>query len=171
MLPGHTISIHPYQLNQDTTYSISLGNELSLSKGVVLETLFLKATKFFNRGFLVTLRHSDPIETGYSTLCEVRTAYSWWHWWRWDSLSTVYTSDTDTRCSNWDQGWKNTQVVREHVRELVLVREREQNTSKIVFDFREQEQNENQKNKRVLSSLIPRGLSTIMNFRERTHAL
>ena len=46
MLPVHTISKHPYQLNQDTTYSVSLGNELNLSKGVVLETLFLKSTKF-----------------------------------------------------------------------------------------------------------------------------
>ena len=159
MLPGHTISIHPYQLNQDTTYSISLGNELSLSKGVVLETLFLKATKFLNRGFLVTLRHSDPIETGYSTLCEVRTAYSWWHWWRWDSLSTVYTSDTDTRCSNWDQGWKNTQVVREHVREqeqnnfFLFPRTRTEREQKIFWTPRTRTEQE-PKNKRVLSSLI-----------------
>ena len=60
------------------------------------------------------------------------------------------------------------QVVRELVREHVLVREREQNANKNFVDFREQEQNENkkcfehrereqnknQKKLRVLSSLI-----------------
>ena len=57
-------------------------------------------------------------------------------------------------------------LVRELVPELVLVREREQNTNKISFYFGEQKQNENEKfghrereqnknqtNKRVLSSL------------------
>ena len=41
------------------------------------------------------------------------------------------------------QGWKNTQIVREHVRVLVLVLEQEQNKNMKNFGYWEQEQNEN----------------------------
>ena len=44
-----------------------------------------------------------------------------------------------------DQGWKNTHIVREHVREHVLVLEQEQNKNMKNFWYREQEQNENRK--------------------------
>jgi len=43
------------------------------------------------------------------------------------------------------QGWKNTHIVREHVREDVLVLEQEQNKNTKKFWYWEQEQDENRK--------------------------
>ena len=64
---------------------------------------------------------------------------------RWISLNLCYVDHMVMVDLQRKQGWKNTHIVREHVREDVLVLEQEQNKNTKKFWYWEQEQDENRK--------------------------
>ena len=71
-------------------------------------------------------------------------AFSWLKSISKDSFwSVLIQGFENSRLQHPKQGWKNTQIVREHVRVLVLVLEQEQNKNMKNFGYWEQEQNEN----------------------------